>query len=265
MTAAAGPPAGAGVPGAAGTLGLPAGVQACLFDVDGVLTQTATVHAAAWKEMFDAFLRTRAGQAGGSFTAFDPVSDYDAYVDGKARDDGTRSFLASRGIELPGGSPDDLPGAQTVRGLGGRKNDILLRRIRRDGVQAYDGSVRYARAARAAGLRCAVVSSSKNCAAVLAAAGIADLFEERVDGLTAERDHLAGKPAPDMYLAAARALGAVPAGCAVFEDALAGVAAGTAGGFGFVVGVDRAGQASELTARGADVVVADLAQLLAAP
>jgi beta-phosphoglucomutase family hydrolase len=245
-------------------LGLPDQVQACLFDLDGVLTQTAKVHAAAWKEMFDAYLRARADHSGGPFVAFDPVGDYDAYVDGKPRVDGTRSFLAARGIELLEGDPDDPPGTETVQGLGNRKNEILLRRIREDGVQAYDGSVRYVRAARDAGLRRAVVSSSVNCADVLVAAGIQDLFEERVDGLTAKRDHLVGKPAPDMFLAAARALGVAPVDAVVFEDALAGVAAGRAGGFGFVVGVDRAGQASALKAHGADVVVADLVELLGA-
>ena len=243
-------------------LGLPDRVQACLFDLDGVLTQTAKVHAAAWKEMFDVCLQTRARQSGEPFVAFDPVGDYDAYVDGKPRADGTRSFLAARGIELPEGRPDDPSGAETVQGLGNRKNEIVLRRIREEGVQAYDGSVRYVRAARDARLRRAVVSSSTNCANVLVAAGIEDLFEERVDGLTAERDHLAGKPAPDMFLAAAGALGVAPADAVVFEDALVGVEAGRAGGFGFVVGVDRAGQATELKAHGADVVVTNLAELL---
>jgi len=245
-------------------LGLPDRVQACLFDLDGVLTRTAKVHAAAWKEMFDTYLRGRAHQSGEPFVAFDPVGDYDAYVDGKPRADGTRSFLKSRDIELPEGGPDDPPGAETVQGLGNAKNEIVLRRIREDGVQVYDGSLHYVQAARDAGLRRAVVSSSTNCADVLVAAGIEDLFEERIDGLTAERDHLAGKPAPDMFLAGARALGVAPGHAVVFEDALAGVAAGRAGGFGFVVGVDRAGQAAELKAHGADVVVADLADLLEA-
>ncbi len=246
-------------------LGLPGRVRACLFDLDGVLTETAKVHAAAWQEMFDTYLRARAQGCGGPFVAFDPVGDYDTYVDGKSRADGTRSFLAARGITLPEGASDDPPGTETIEGLGNRKNQILLRRVRQDGVAAYDGSVRYVRAARQAGLRRAVVSSSKNCADVLVAAGIEDLFEARVDGLTAERDHLAGKPAPDMFLAGARAVGVAPADAAVFEDALAGVAAGRAGGFGFVVGVDRAGQARELAWHGADVVVTDLAELLVGP
>ncbi|MHB1536327.1 MAG: HAD family hydrolase [Acidimicrobiales bacterium] len=245
-------------------LGLPDRVRACLFDLDGVLTQTAKVHAAAWKETFDAYLDIRARRTGEPFVAFDPVGDYDAYVDGKPRADGTRSFLAARSIELAEGGPEDPPGAETVYGLGNQKNEIVLRRIRNDGVEAYDGSLRYVRAVRDAGLRRAVVSSSTNCADVLVAAGIADLFDARVDGLTAERDHLAGKPAPDMFLAGARALGVDAADAAVFEDALAGVAAGRAGRFGFVVGVDRAGQASALAAHGADVVVADLAELLEA-
>lgn len=246
-------------------LGLPEGTLACLFDLDGVLTRTASVHAAAWKEMFDAFLRNRSGELGTPLLAFDQVGDYDSYVDGKSRSDGTRSFLASRGIELPEGDPDDAPGFESVQGLGNQKNEIVLRRIREDGVAAYEGSVRYVRAARERGLRRAVVSSSTNCAAVLAAAGIEDLFDERVDGLTAARDHLAGKPAPDMFLAASLALGVAPAEAAVFEDALAGVAAGRAGVFGFVIGVDRVGQARALRAHGADVVVTDLAELLVAP
>ncbi len=243
-------------------LGLPEGVRACLFDLDGVLTQTAKVHAAAWKEMFDAYLRRRADRTGEGFVAFDPHEDYDAYVDGKTRADGVRSFLGSRHLQLPEGSPDDPPAAETIQGLGNAKNEILLRRIRADGVEAYEGSVRYVRAVKQAGLRRAVVSSSANCADVLAAAGIEDLFEERIDGVVIERDNLAGKPAPDTFLAGADALGVAAAEAAVFEDALAGVAAGRAGRFGYVVGVDRVGQAEALRAHGADVVVDDLAQLL---
>lgn len=243
-------------------LGLPAGVSACLFDLDGVLTQTAKVHAAAWKEMFDGYLRQRAERTGEPFVAFDAVGEYDEYVDGKPRYEGVLSFLTSRGIELPRGQPDDPPDAETVDGLGNRKNEIVLRMIRHDGVQPYEGSVRYARAARDAGLRRAVVSSSTNCADVLIAAGIEDLFEHRIDGVVAEREHLKGKPAPDTFLAGARALGVEPRQAAVFEDALAGVAAGRAGKFGCVVGVDRAGQAGALRQHGADVVVSDLADLL---
>lgn len=243
-------------------LGLPDGVKACLFDLDGVLTKTAEAHAAAWKETFDAFLRERAASAGERFVPFDPVRDYDEHVDGRPRYEGVRSFLTSRGIELPAGDPSDPPGTPTIGGLGNRKNELLLRAIRERGVEAYEGSVRYVRAAREAGLRRAVVSSSANCADVLAAAGIEDLFEERIDGLVAARERLAGKPAPDTFLAGARALGVEPGRAAVFEDALAGVEAGRAGRFGCVVGVDRAGQARALREHGADIVVADLADLL---
>ena len=243
-------------------LGLPDGTHACLFDLDGVLTKTAVVHNAAWKEMFDAYLRERSRRTGEPFVPFDPGRDYDEYVDGKPRADGTRSFLASRGIELPEGSEDDPPSAETIHGLGTRKNEIVLRRIREDGVEPYESSVRYVRAARDAGLRRAVVSSSANCRDVLVAAGIEDLFEARIDGVVAGREHLRGKPAPDTFLAAARALGLGPQAAAVFEDALAGVEAGRAGRFRFVVGVDRTGQADALKKHGADIVVADLAELL---
>ncbi len=246
-------------------LGLPDGIRGCLFDLDGVLTQTAKVHDAAWKQMFDEFLRERASQAGQPFTPFDPVKDYDEYVDGKPRADGTRSFLESRGIELPEGSPDDAPDAETINGLGNRKNVILLEMIRTQGVEAYEGSVRYVRAVREAGLRRAVVSSSANCHDVLVAAGIDDLFEARIDGVVAQQQHLRGKPAPDTFLAGAKALGLEPSAAAVFEDALAGVEAGRAGKFGYVVGVDRVGQADALKAHGADVVVEDLAELLDRP
>lgn len=243
-------------------LGLPEGVRACLFDLDGVLTQTAKVHAAAWKEMFDGFLREFATTRGLPFRPFDPVADYDQYVDGKPRSDGVRSFLAARGIDLPEGKEDDSPAQETVHGLGSRKNEIVLGLIRAEGVEPYEGSVRYVRAAKKAGLRRAVVSSSTNCREVLASAGMEDLFEQRIDGLVVERDHLKGKPSPDTFLAGARALGVEPGQAAVFEDALAGVAAGRAGGFACVVGVDRVGQADELRAHGADVVVRDLAELL---
>ncbi|MGW7363814.1 HAD family hydrolase [Streptomyces sp. NPDC054841] len=243
-------------------LGLPDHVRTCLFDLDGVLTRTAKVHAAAWKEMFDDYLRQRAEREGTPFVPFDAVRDYDEYVDGRPREDGVRTFLASRGIELPEGAPDDGPGAQTVNGLGTRKNDLVLRKIREEGVEAYEGSVAYVRAARDAGLRRAVVSSSANCRDVLAAAGIEDLFDERIDGIVAKELRLRGKPAPDTYLAAARALGAEPGEAAVFEDALAGVEAGRAGRFGIVVGIDRTGQAAELRQHGADVVVSDLAELM---
>jgi beta-phosphoglucomutase family hydrolase len=246
-------------------LGLPDEVDAGLFDLDGVLTQTAAVHAAAWKEMFDDFLGRRAKGPHGDGERLDPfdlVGDYDEYVDGKPREDGVRDFLASRGIALDDGSADDPPDAETVRGLGARKNELVLERIRRDGVEVFDGSVRYVRAARAAGMRTAVVSSSRNTHDVLAVTGLAELFEDVVDGVVAEREGLAGKPAPDTFLAAARRLRVAPDRAAVFEDALAGVAAGRAGGFRVVVGVDRAGQADELRLHGADVVVEDLAELL---
>jgi beta-phosphoglucomutase family hydrolase len=243
-------------------LGLPEKVRACLFDLDGVLTQTAKVHAAAWKHMFDAYLRRRAEQQGERFVSFDAVRDYDEYVDGKPRYDGVRSFLDSRGIELPQGTPEDPPDAETIDGLGNRKNEIVLKLIHEQGVEPYEGSVRYAEAARAAGLRRAVVSSSTNCRDVLTAAGILDLFEEIIDGHVAEREHLNGKPAPDTFLAGARALDVGPDSAAVFEDALAGVEAGHRGNFAFVVGVDRVGQADGLKAHGADVVVRDLAELL---
>jgi len=243
-------------------LGLPDGIRACLFDLDGVLTQTAKVHAAAWKQMFDDYLRRRAEQRGEKFIPFDEVRDYDEYVDGKPRYDGVRSFLESRGIELAQGDPSDQAGAETVSGLGNRKNDLVLELIRKQGVEVYDGSVRYVRAVKDAGLRRAVVSSSANAHDVLEAAGIADLFEEVVDGNTVVREGLEGKPAPDTFLAGARALGVGPEEAAVFEDALAGVEAGRAGHFGQVVGVDRTGQREALRQHGADVVVGDLAELL---
>ncbi len=243
-------------------LGLPKGVRACLFDLDGVLTKTAKVHAAAWKEMFDAYLRKRAEREGGEMVPFDAGSDYGSYVDGKPRYDGVRSFLASRGIELPEGDPSDPPDAETVCGLGNRKNELVMKMIRERGVEAYPGSVRYLEAAREAGLGIAVVSSSANCRDVLVAAGIEEYFDARVDGITAREEGLAGKPAPDTFLAGARALGAEAAEAVVFEDALAGVEAGRAGNFGYVVGVDRVGHAAALAEHGADVVVEDLAELL---
>jgi beta-phosphoglucomutase family hydrolase len=246
-------------------LGLPNGVRACLFDLDGVLTKTATVHAAAWKQMFDAYLRERAERTGEAFVPFDPKADYSEYVDGKPRADGVRSFLESRGIELPEGNPDDPPGAETIYGLGNRKNELVVRLIREQGVEPYEGSVRYLEAVRDAGLRRAVVSSSANCHDVLIAAGIDDFFEARIDGVVARRDHLKGKPAPDTFLAAARELGTAPGEAAVFEDALAGVAAGRAGNFASVVGVDRLGQADALREHGATIVVSDLAELLEKP
>ena len=238
-------------------LGLPEEIKACLFDLDGVVTRTAVVHAAAWKEMFDAFLREREGE---DFRPFDD-HDYDEYVDGLPRADGVRTFLASRGIELPDGNPDDPPGAETVHGLGNRKNALVLEKIRTDGVEAYDDTLAYIRAARAQGLRTAIVSSSANCRDVLRAIDAEDLFDVRVDGVVAAERHLPGKPHPDTFLAAAHDLGLDAPRSAVFEDALAGMDAGRAGGFGYVVGLDRVGQADALYEHGADVVVKGLAEL----
>jgi beta-phosphoglucomutase family hydrolase len=241
---------------------VPAGISACLFDLDGVLTETARVHAAAWKEMFDAFLLDRSNATGEPFRPFDLATDYRQYVDGKLRSDGVRSFLASRGIVLEEGVPEDPPTAQTIHGLGLRKNARFLEILRRDGVGVYEGSRRFVEAVRAAGLRRAIVTSSSNGQQVLAATGIEALFEERVDGVVAARDGLRGKPAPDMFLAAAAALRVEPSSSAVFEDAISGVTAGRAGGFGWVVGVDRTGNADALHRAGANRVVADLAELL---
>ncbi|WEO93747.1 beta-phosphoglucomutase family hydrolase [Streptomyces sp. FXJ1.172] len=239
-------------------LGLPDAIQACLFDLDGVVTKTAVVHAAAWKETFDRFLRDYDGEQG---RPFDAVAEYDEYVDGRPRADGVRAFLDSRGIHLPEGTPDDPPGADTVHGLGNRKNDLLLQKIRAGGVEAYEGTLRYLEAVRAEGLRTAIVSSSANCRDVLRAVGAEHFFDVRIDGVVAAERHLPGKPHPDTFLAAARDLGVEPSRAAVFEDALAGMDAGRAGGFGYVVGVDRAGQADALYAHGASTVVQDLAEL----
>lgn len=246
-------------------LGLPTGIDACLFDLDGVLTDTATVHAAAWKSTFDGYLRRREAERGTTFVPFGEVEDYDRYVDGRPRDDGVRTFLASRGITLPEGSPADPPSAETVHGLGNAKNALVQQLIEDGGVTAYPGSVRYVEAGRHAGLRRAVVSSSANCRAVLRAARIDALFEAVVDGQLAAARHLRGKPAPDTYLTGAELLGVEAERAAVFEDALAGVEAGRAGRFGFVVGVDRTGQADDLLTAGADTVVTDLADLLGQP
>lgn len=227
-----------------------------------MITKTAVIHAAAWKQMFDDFLRGQKRADGGTQTPFDLREDYDRYVDGKPRYDGVRSFLASRGISLPEGTADDSPAAETICGLGNRKNALVGQLIARDGVEAYPGSIRYLEAARAAHMRTAVVSSSANCRAILESCGLDDDFEEIMDGVVAAERQIPGKPAPDTFLAAAADLGASPAECAVFEDALAGVAAGRAGNFGWVVGVDRVGQADQLTAHGADQVVKDLEELL---
>lgn len=243
-------------------LDLPDGISACLFDLDGVLTQTAQLHARAWKATFDGFLREWGDRSGRPFVGFDYPSDYDEYVDGKPRLDGVRSFLGSRRIELPDGSPADPAAATTVHGLATRKNELVLTLIREQGVKAYPTSVQFVEQARLEGLRRGVVSASTNCREVLAAAGIEHLFEARIDGLVARQRQLAGKPAPDTFLAGARALGAHPAQAAVFEDAQAGVQAARAGSLGWVVAVDRTGQAEALWRHGADVVVKDLGELL---
>ena len=244
--------------------GLPDGTTACLFDMDGVVTQTALVHAAAWKDMFDKFLRQRADQTGEKFVPFDSSKDYGDYVDGKPRLDGTRSFLESRGIKLPDGSPDDKPGTATIYGLSNEKNDLVVEKIRTDGVKVYDDTVKYIKAVRAGGLHTAIVSSSANTVDVLKSAGISDLFDTRVDAQVAKKENLKGKPAPDTFLAAARNLDVAPDHAAVFEDALAGVEAGHAGHFALTVGVDRVGNGhgDALRQHGADVVVTDVASLL---
>ncbi|MER7231027.1 beta-phosphoglucomutase family hydrolase [Streptomyces olivaceus] len=238
-------------------LGLPDDIQACLFDLDGVVTRTAVVHAAAWKETFDAFLRERDGADFRPFTD----SDYDEYVDGRPRADGVRSFLASRGVELPEGGPEDPPDAQTVNGVGNRKNELLLEKIRTDGVDPYEDTLRYIDAVRAAGLATAIVSSSANTRDVLRSIDAEGLFDVRIDGVVARERGLPGKPRPDTFLAAARDLGVDASRAAVFEDALAGMDAGRSGHFGYVVGVDRVGQTDALYAHGADRVVKDLAEL----
>ncbi|MFZ0716151.1 MAG: beta-phosphoglucomutase family hydrolase [Mycobacterium sp.] len=248
--------------GSSAVLGLPEAVHACLFDLDGVLTDTASVHTKAWKVMFDAFLQHHAEQTGEPFVPFDPVEDYLKYVDGKKREDGVRSFLASRGIQLPDGDPDDSGDKDTVYGLGTRKNDAFQETLQNDGVKVFDGSRRYLEKVAAAGLATAVVSSSANTRQVLEITGLEKFIQQRVDGVTLREEHIAGKPAPDSFLRAAQLLGIEAAAAAVFEDALSGVEAGHAGHFGYVVGVDRVGQAEALRQHGADVVVTDLAELL---
>ena len=243
-------------------LGLPEKVRACLFDLDGVLTDTASVHTKAWKAMFDAYLSRRAERTGEKFVPFDAAADYRQYVDGKKREDGVRSFLSSRGIQLPDGSPDDPVDADTVYGLGNRKNATFQKVLHDDGVKVFDGSRRYLEAASAAGLGIAVVSSSANTRDVLEITGLDQFVQQRVDGITLRDEHIAGKPAPDSYLRGAQLLDVPADAAAVFEDALSGVQAGRAGNFGFVVGVDRVGQAEDLRQNGADVVVTDLAELL---
>ena len=244
---------------------LPPRIRACLFDLDGVLTQTATLHAEAWKLMFDRFLAWWASRDGQTYEPFDAVHDYEVYVDGRSRLDGVRTFLASRDIVLPDGHADDVDGAPTVHGLSNAKNRLFNALLDEMGAPVFGGSISFARAARETGRRLGVVSSSANTRRVLAASHLSDLFEVVVDAQTAEARSLAGKPAADTFLAAADALGVAPADAAVFEDALAGVEAARAGNFGLVVGVDRVGQADALRASGADIVVADLSELLDEP
>jgi alpha,alpha-trehalase len=235
--------------------------DAVLFDLDGVLTQTAKVHSVCWKRMLDEFLERRAAARGEPFRPFEIATDYKTYVDGKLRYDGVRSFLESRGIQLPYGSPDDLPTAETVCGLGNRKNELIREVLQSEGVDVYDASVTFARQLRDQGIKTAVVSASRNCVAVLKAAGISDLFDVRVDGVVAAQLQLAGKPAPDTFLEAAKELGVDPGRAVVVEDAVSGVQAGRAGGFGLVIGVDRKGDPRALEDNGADVVVTDLGEL----
>ncbi|MGE5320402.1 MAG: HAD family hydrolase [Hyphomicrobiaceae bacterium] len=230
--------------------------DAVIFDLDGVVTRTARLHAAAWKQMFDAYLQSRGGQS-----PFDEQGDYRRYVDGKPRNDGVRSFLQARGIELPEGSPDDAPEQETIYALGKRKNARFLQLLEEEGAEAFDSTLELIHALRRAGIRTAVVSASRNCVPVLKSVGALELFDAKVDGIDAQQSRLSGKPAPDMFLAAARQLGVPPQRAVVFEDALAGVEAGRAGGFALVIGVDRAGQAEALRQHGADAVVQDLAQV----
>ncbi|TQC50526.1 beta-phosphoglucomutase family hydrolase [Rhodococcus sp. WS4] len=239
-------------------MGLPDAISACLFDLDGVLTGTAVLHRKAWKRTFDEFLKHREGPNFREFTD----EDYYDYVDGRPRADGVRTFLASRNITLPEGTPDDPPSAETVNGVGNRKNRLLLKIIEEEGVSPYPGSVRYISAAYDAGLKIAVVTSSANGKSVLDAADLSRYVHVRIDGVVIREQSLRGKPAPDSFLAAARALNVHPDQAAVFEDALSGVEAGRAGEFGYVVGVNRGDQAAALREHGADVVVNDLAELL---
>jgi beta-phosphoglucomutase family hydrolase len=243
-------------------LGLPDTIRACLFDLDGVLTDTASVHRKAWKAMFDSYLKDRTERTGERFVPFDIAADYLTYIDGKKREDGVRSFLAARKITLAEGDPDDDPSAETVHGLGNRKNELFHQIIREEGVKVFEGSRHYLGAVADARLAVAVVSSSANTREVLEVTGLDKFVQQRVDGVTMRDENIAGKPAPDSFLRAAELLGVEPAQATVFEDALAGVEAGRSGHFGCVVGVDRVGQAEALRRNGADVVVTDLAELL---
>jgi alpha,alpha-trehalase len=235
--------------------------DAVIFDLDGVVTQTSAVHAAAWKRLFDTFLAERAAAAGEQSTPFDLESDYRLYVDGKPRYDGVRDFLASRGIELPRGEPSDPPGTGTVCGLGNRKDELFTAEVRENGVRTYPSTIALIHGLRDAGLGVGLMSSSRNTVMVLAATGTTDLFDQRVDGVVSDQLGLAGKPDPAAYLETARRLGVKPERAVVVEDALSGVEAGRRGGFGLVIGVDRLDQAGALREHGADVVVGDLAEV----
>jgi beta-phosphoglucomutase family hydrolase len=236
--------------------------DAVLLDLDGVITDTASLHAACWKQMFDEYLQKRATQRGEAFRPFDLVTDYRLYVDGKPRFDGVRDFLASRGIQLPEGHPHDPPQVETVGGLGNRKNDLVNKLIEDVGVKPYEGSVQFIHYLRRHGFKIAVVTSSQNCAAVLKAVKLDACFDVQVDGNMIQAQHLAGKPAPDTYLIAAKLLGVEPARAVVIEDAISGVEAGFNGNFGLVIGVARKGNAEELKQHGAHLVVSDLGQLV---
>jgi beta-phosphoglucomutase family hydrolase len=236
-------------------------LEAFLFDLDGVVTRTASVHAAAWKQLFDEYFQQRARAEGIAFASFDPVEDYQKYVDGRPREEGVKSFLEARGVKLPVGHLHDPPEIETLHGLGNRKDRYFLQALAQHGVEVCEGVVSFIREARARGIRTAVVSSSQNCAAVLHSAGLTELFDVRVDGVDQRRLGLLGKPAPDAYLEAARRLEILPARAVIFEDALVGVEAGRAGGFRLVVGVGRGAHGVDLKARGADIVIADLQEL----
>jgi len=236
--------------------------DAVLLDLDGVITDTANLHAACWKQMFDEYLQKRAAERGEPFRPFELATDYRLYVDGKPRFDGVRDFLTSRGIQLPEGSSDDPPQAETVGGLGNRKNDLVNIIIEERGVEPYKGSVKFIHQLRRQGFQIAVVTSSQNCEAVLKAAGLDAFFDVRVDGNTIRAQHLAGKPAPDTFLVAAKLLGVEPTRTVVIEDAISGVQAGSNGNFGLVIGVARKGNADELQRNGAHLVVKDLGELI---
>jgi len=235
--------------------------DAVIFDLDGVVTQTSAVHAAAWKRLFDGFLQERAAARGEPFTPFDLERDYRLHVDGKPRYDGVRDFLASRGIALPQGDPADAAGAATVCGLGNRKDEYFVAEVKERGVRTYPSTVALIEELHASGLGVGLMSSSRNTAMVLEATGLTARFDQRVDGVVSDQLGLAGKPDPAAYLETARRLGVEPARAVVVEDALSGVEAGRRGGFGLVIGVDRLDQAEALREHGADVVVADLADV----